>query len=278
MMERLQAPRRRPLHRIPVVVVSLAFLGLVLLLTLAAPLLAPADPMGVDERRGLAPPGPGNLLGTDFLGRDIWSRLLWGGQRTLAMGVLGLALTVGLGLPVGLTAGYLGGWVDTVLMRAVDALLAFPGLLLALGVVAMLGRGTGSVAVAVGVASAPVYARLARGAAMEVRTATFVEAARALGATQGRILLRHILPNAAGTLLAFATTQFGWVLLNAVALSFLGLGPSPGVPEWGVMLAESRGYLRDAPWASGFPGLALTLTVLAANLLGDGLQEALGGG
>jgi peptide/nickel transport system permease protein len=160
-------------------------------------------------------------------------------------------------------------------MRFVDGLLAFPSLLLAMVAVALLGPGLGSVAVAAGLAAAPAYARLARTTALEVRAQPYVEAARAVGCSEWRILLRYVLPNGGAPLVAFAATQLGWVLLNGAALSFLGLGASLGTPEWGAMLAEGRGYLQDAPWASTFPGLALTLTVLAANLVGDGLQETL---
>jgi ABC-type dipeptide/oligopeptide/nickel transport system permease subunit len=169
----------------------------------------------------------------------------------------------------------MGGGIDAVLMRLVDALLAFPGLLLAMAMVALLGQGMGSVAVAVGLAAAPAYARVARSAVLEVRTQPYVEAAHAIGCSERRVLVYHVLPNAAAPLVAFAAVQLGWVLLNGAALNFLGLGASPGTPEWGAMLAEGRGYLRDAPWVSTFPGLALTLTVLAANLVGDGLQETL---
>ena len=194
---------------------------------------------------------------------------------TLGMGLLALAVAVGLGLPAGMVAGTFGGQTEGVLMRLVDALLAFPSLLLAMAVVALMGPGVGSVAVAVGLAAAPAYARVARSAALEVRAQPYVDAARALGGSEWRVLVRHVLPNAAPPLVAFAATQLGWVLLNGAALNFLGLGAPPGTPEWGAMLAEGRGYLRDAPWVSTFPGLALTLTVLAANLVGDGLQEAL---
>jgi len=191
------------------------------------------------------------------------------------MGALALSISVALGLSVGLVAGTFGRWTEAVLMRPVDALLAFPGLLLALAVVAILGPSVGSVAIAVGLAAAPAYARVARSAVLEIRTQPYIEAARANGASERRVLVRHILPNVAAPLIAFAMTQLGWVLLNGAALSFLGLGIPPGTPEWGAMLNEGRGYLRDAPWASAFPGLALTLTVLAANLVGDGIQETL---
>jgi ABC-type dipeptide/oligopeptide/nickel transport system permease subunit len=268
-------PPRRPLLRQPVALAALAWLALAGLGAGCASLLAPAGPLAADTSRTFLPPGPGWLLGTDFLGRDVLARILWGGRSTLGMGLLALAVAVGAGLPVGLVAGTFGGWVDVLLMRLVDALLAFPGLLLAMAIVALLGPGVSAVAVAVGVAAAPAYARVARSAALEVRVQPYVEAARAVGCTPWRIVVRHVLPNAAAPLVAFAATQLGWVLLNGAALTFLGLGAPPGTPEWGAMLAEGRGYLRDAPWVSTFPGLALTLTVLAANLVGDGLQEAL---
>ncbi|RLC78577.1 MAG: D,D-dipeptide ABC transporter permease [Chloroflexi bacterium] len=269
------APAHRPLLRQPMTLLALAWLGLVALGVLLAPRLAPAGPSIVDPAHVLLPPGQGNPLGTDFLGRDILARLLWGGRWTLRMGALALMAAVGLGLPVGLAAGSLGGRTDAVLMRLVDALLAFPGLLLALAAVAILGTGLTAVAMAVGLAAAPPYARVVRSIALEVRGQPYVEAARAVGCSPWRIAVRHILPNALPSLIAFAATQLGWILLNGAALNFLGLGVPPGTPEWGLMLADGRGYLRDAPWASVFPGLALTLTVLAANLAGDGLQEAL---
>lgn len=269
------APSPRSLSRQPVTLAALAWLALVGLGASLAPLLTPVGPLAADTTRALLPPGTGGPLGTDLLGRDVLTRLLWGSRWTLEMGLAGLAIAVGLGLPTGLLAGFFGGRVEATLMRLADALLAFPGLLLAMAVVALMGPGWRSVAVAVGIAAAPAYARVARSATLEVRAQPYVEAAQAVGCSEWRILIRHVLPNAAATLLAFAATQLGWVLLNGAALNFLGLGGPPGTPEWGATLADGRGYLRDAPWVSGFPGLALTLTVLAANLVGDGLQEAL---
>jgi len=268
-------PPSSSFSRQPVALAALAWLALAALGAGLASLLAPAGPLAVDTTRSLLPPGSNNPLGTDLFGRDVLTRLLWGGRWTLGMGLLGLAVTIGLGLPAGLAAGYFGGRVESVIMRLVDALLAFPGLLLAMAVVAVLGPGLGSVSIAVGLSAAPAYARVARSAALEVRAQPYVEAARALGGSEWRTIARHILPNTAAPLLAFAATQLGWVLLNGAALNFLGLGAPLGTPEWGATLNEGRGYLRDAPWVSTFPGLALTLTVLAANLLGDSLQEAL---
>jgi ABC-type dipeptide/oligopeptide/nickel transport system permease subunit len=265
----------RPFLRQPVALAALAWLALAALSAGLAPLLAPGGPLAADTTRSLLPPGSGNPLGTDLLGRDVLTRLLWGGRWTLGMGLLGLAVAVGLGLPAGLAAGFFGGRAESVIMRLADALLAFPGLLLAMAVVAVVGPGLGAVSVAVGLAAAPAYARVARSAAIEVRTQPYVEAARALGGNAWRTIARHILPNTAAPLVAFAATQLGWILLNGAALNFLGLGAPLGTSEWGAMLNEGRGYLRDAPWASTFPGLALTLTVLAANLLGDSLQKTL---
>lgn len=264
---------RRPLARQPLTLLGLAWLLVVGLITVLVPALTHTSPMATDPARTLEPPSADHPLGTDSLGRDVLTRLAWGARWTLQMGLLGLALSVGLGLPIGLVAGAFGGWVDTLFMRLMDALLAFPGLLLAMALIAVLGSGLAPVAVAVGFAASPAYARVARSAAREVRSETYVQASRAVGAGPGRILWRHILPNASPPLLAFAAVQLGWILLNGAALNFLGLGVPPGTPEWGAMLAEGRGFLRDAPWASAFPGLALTLTVLAANLVGDGVQE-----
>jgi len=258
-----------------VALAALAWLAVIGLGAMLASSMAPAGPLVADTTQALLPPGSEHPLGTDLLGRDVWTRLLWGGRWTLMMGLVALAITVGVGLPVGLVAGTFAGWGDVVLMRLMDALLAFPGLLMAMAIVALLGPGLSSVAIAVGLAAAPAYARVARSAALEVRAQPYVEAARAVGCSEWRIMVRHILPNATASLVAFAATQLGWVLLNGAALNFLGLGVRPGAPEWGAMLAEGRGYLRDAPWISTFPGLALTLTVLAVNLLADRLQETL---
>jgi ABC-type dipeptide/oligopeptide/nickel transport system permease subunit len=265
----------RPLLHQPVTLASLTWLVLAVLGAVLSPLLASEGPLAADTTRSLLPPGTGSLMGTDLLGREISTRLLWGGRWTLGMGFLGLAIAVGLGLPAGLAAGFLGGRIASATMQLVDALLAFPGLLLAMAVVAVLGPGMASVAIAVGLAAAPAYARVARSAALEVRTQPYVEAVRALGGNAWRTMTHHVLPNAAAPLAAFAATQLGWILLNSAALNFLGLGVPLGAPEWGAMLDEGQGYLRDAPWVSAFPGAALTLTVLAANLLGDSLQKAL---
>jgi len=274
-MIRWASHRPRPLQQQPAALLAAGWLTVAGLGALLAPVLAPAGPVIADPAHQFTPPGLGRLLGTDYLGRDVLARLLWGGRWTLGLGVVALSVSVGLGLPAGLAAGYLGRRADAVLMRLVDALLAFPSLLLAMAVVALLGRGLLSIALAVGLAAAPAYVRVARTTARDVRSRAYVEAGQALGSNTLRILVHHVIPNSAAPLLAFAATQLGWVLLNGAALSFLGLGASPTTPEWGAMLAEGRAYVRAAPWVSAFPGLALTLTVLAANLLSDGIQESL---
>lgn len=270
-----QMPTQRALRRQRVTLMALAWLALAAGGALLAPILAPAGPMAATPANRLLPPGPGTWLGTDALGRDVLARLLWGGRWTLLIGLAGLVVSLALGLPLGLTAGLAGGPVDTLLMRVVDTLLAFPNMLLALTVLALTGRGLLPVALAAGLAAAPACARVARSSTLEVRAQPFVEAAESVGATRWRILVRHILPNAAGPLLALTASQLGWVLLTGAALNYLGLGASLGTPEWGAMLADGRGFLRDAPWISIAPGLALTLTVLAANLISDGVLEAL---
>lgn len=265
-----QPGRRRRARRLrPVPIAAAAWLVVAGSMALLAPVLAPSGPTAADPARALLPPGTSSPLGTDFLGREIWVRLLWGGRLTLAVGAAALALAVVVGLPAGLASGSLGGWLDAFLMRLVDGLLAFPGLLLALAVISVLGPSLRSVAIAAGIAAAPAYARVARTAAHEVRIQPYLDSARAIGCSPWRIAVRHVLPNAGPTLIAYAGAQLGSILLMIGALNFLGVGAPPGSPEWGMMLADGRGYLRQAPWSSVFPGLVLTLTVLAVNLLGD---------
>jgi peptide/nickel transport system permease protein len=271
-----QVPGHRATRLRPVALAALAWLVAIGAAAVLAPVLARGGPAAAEPERALLPPGSSSILGTDFLGREISVRLVWGARLTLVAGASALALAVGTGLPLGLAAGSLGGWVDAVLMRLVDGFLAFPALLLAMALMAVLGMGLGSVAIAVGLVAAPAYARVARGIAREVRVQPYLEAARAIGCSPLRIALRHILPNAAPTLIAFAGAQLGSILLTVGALNFLGLGAAPGSPEWGMMLADGRGYLREAPWASVFPGIALTLTVLAVNLLGDAWEQGAG--
>ena len=227
----------------------------------------------MDNASQLLPPGRGHWLGTDPFGRDILSRLLWGGRRTLGVAGAAVLITVSAGLLLGLLAGFYGAMVGEVIMRIMDVMLAFPGLLLILGFVALLGAGSTTLAIAVGLTGVPVFSRVVRSAVLSVRGELYLEAAQAIGCRNGRVILRHILPNTMGTITTFATVQFGWAILSTSAMSFLGLGESPSIPEWGAMLNLGRGYLRGAPWVSAAPGLAITLTVLLVNILGDALQQ-----
>jgi ABC-type dipeptide/oligopeptide/nickel transport system permease subunit len=205
----------------------------------------------------------------------VLSRLIFGARWTLGAALLASAVAAVPGILLGLLAGYFQGRTDTLISRGLDVLLAFPRLLLALGIVALSGKGLFNVALAIGLAGIPMVARVVRGAALVVGHQTFIEAARAIGAGHGAILRRHIWPNVAGTALVMVTLQMGWAILDVSALSFLGLGPPLGTPEWGTMLNEARIGLRDAPWAALAPGLALASTVLVVNLLGDTLRDAL---
>lgn len=235
---------------------------------LAAPFVPLPGPGAVQPSESLAPPSGGHWFGTDLLGRDVLSRVIWGARRTLLMAVIAVCVSAGSGSALGLAAGYRGGAWDGWAMRAVEVALAMPQLLTALVVVSALGPGAWSVGLAVGLAGAASFARLARAAVLQVREQPYVQAAVALGMSPGEIIWRHVLRNIAPALAAFATIHFAWAVLNTSALTFLGFGGDPAVPDWGLMLNEGRAYLIAAPWVSTVPGLAITLTVLAVNALG----------
>jgi peptide/nickel transport system permease protein len=253
-----------------------ALLGLIIVLAVAAPLLSGYDPLITAPAQQLSPPGWLHPLGSDLFGRDVWSRLVWGGRLSLSSGVTATLIAVLCGSAIGLLSGYAGGRWDASLMRGVDVLLAFPSLLLALAIVAALGTGLTSATVAVGIAGIPRFARVMRAAALAVRTEPFIEAARVVGCRPARIVVRHLVPNVLDTLVVLASLELGYALLNIGALSFLGLGAQPPAAEWGLMLTEGRAYLRTAPWISAAPGVAITLSVLAVNLVGDALRDGLG--
>jgi peptide/nickel transport system permease protein len=267
-------PERKPFSRNVTALAAVVFLLLLSLAVILAPVLAPVPPMQVDTPDQFAPPGRTHLLGTDFLGRDVLSRLLYGGRLTLGVGLLAAAVAALPGLALGLVAGYYDGWLDDVIARTMDVLLSIPYLLLALTVVALMGQRLEGVALGIGLAGIPGTVRVVRSAVMSLRRRPFVLAARSVGCSETRILLRHILPNVTGTVLVITTLQVGWAILNASALTFLGVGAPPGVPEWGAMLNEGRLYLREAPWVAVASGMMLTLTVLSVNLVGDGLRDA----
>jgi peptide/nickel transport system permease protein len=253
-------------------------LTLVLIGALFAPVLAPYPPEQQNLRARLQPPSAAHPLGTDAFGRDQASRLLHGARVSLLVGVVAVTIAAVAGGALGLIAGYAGGLADQLLMRLVDMLMAFPTLLLAIALLTVLGDRLGGLAglmLAVGIASVPHFARLARAQALALRDVDYVEAARALGGTAPRVLLVHVLRNALSPLLVFATLRVATVILTEASLSFLGLGVPPPTPTWGGMVADGTRYLQRAPWLSLIPGLVIMVTVLAFNLLGDGLRDAL---
>jgi peptide/nickel transport system permease protein len=256
-------------------VIGAALWGLFLLAALTAPWIAPRDPSRVDVSRRFASSSLTHPLGTDNLGRDVLSRLLYGSRLSLGMA---LAATIGssvIGLSLGVLAGFRGGRVDTLIMRTVDVLQALPGLLLALAVVGVLGQGLGNLLVAMILVWWAGYARVVRGMTLSLRARPFIEAAHANGVPEPRLLLRHLLPNLIGPAIVLSTLDMGRTLLSVSGFSFLGLGVRPPTPEWGAMLAEAKGYLDRAPLLLVYPGVAITLMVLASNLLGDGLRDTL---
>jgi len=245
------------------------------LLGLAAPLFAPADPLAPALEERLRPPDGSHPLGRDALGRDVLSRLLYGARVSFVVGVATLAISLLIGVTLGAAAGWVGGWLDEALVRVIDVFLAFPGLLLAIALAAVLGPSLANVVLALSVLGWPGYARLARAEVAGLRRREFVHAAEALGARPARIVLAHILPLAVPTLLVQATFGIAGAIVAEASLSFLGLGVAPPTPSWGGMIAEGRTFMLVAPHVILFPGLALAATVLALQLLGDGLRDAL---
>ena len=252
-----------------------AVLLLIVLVALAAPVISPFDPIKANQRLTLEQPSLEHLMGTDRLGRDIFSRVLWAGQTSLPIGLVSVAIGVLFGVTVGLLAGYYGGWVDAISMRVVDLLQAFPGILLALAIIAILGGSLTNLMIAVGIAAIPDYVRITRGTVLSVKEREFVLAARVIGCRGPSIMLRHILPNVVAPLIVLATLGMAAAIITGSTLSFLGLGIKPPTPEWGNMLADGREFLQRAWWVAFFPGAAIMVTVLSINLLGDGLRDAL---
>ena len=245
-----------------------------LLVAALAPALAPSDPLALDVKGRLRGPGPGHWLGTDDVGRDVLSRVLYGARVSVRVGGLVVALAVTAGLAVGLAAGYYRR-LDGVLMRIMDGLMAFPAIILAIALMASLGPSVNNVIVALGVVYTPRIARVARGSVLVVRELPYVEAARALGASDRGILARHVLPNCLSPIIVQGTFIFALAVLGEAALSFLGVGAPPFVPSWGNILAEGRLYIQQAPWLTLFPGAAIMATILGLNLFGDGLRDLL---
>ena len=265
----------RRLRRNRAAVAGAMVLVLLIAVALAAPIIAPYGPAEQDYDHVLEGFSLGHPFGTDNFGRDIYSRVLYGARISLSVGVLGVALGLAIGGAVGLTAGHWGAWVDDLLMRLLDVVLAFPQLLLAIMVITVLGVGDVNVVVAIGIFSFPIFARVVRGQILSLKGLDFALAARASGAGEVRILLAHLLPNTLATILVIASLRLGTAILTVATLSFLGLGIRPPASEWGTMLTDGRQFLQIAPHVAIFPGLAIVVTVLAVNLLGDGLRDAL---
>ncbi len=257
-----------------------AVLGGIILLVfivaaVAAPLISPYDPVEMNPPARLQPPSLSHPFGTDNFGRDIFARVLHGTRISLPMGIIAVAISLAIGLVGGLLAGYYGRWMDAGIMRGVDVMLAFPGLLLALAIVATMGPSLVNAMIAVGIAAAPVYIRVVRANVLSAREYDYVEAARSIGVPERTIIVRHILPNVSAPVIVLATLGVAGAIITAAALSYLGLGVKPPTPEWGSMLREASNYLRLAPWTTTFPGLAIVIAALAINLLGDGLRDTL---
>jgi len=258
----------------PLGVVGAALIGLLLLTAALANVLAPFDPSAQIARR-LTGPGGEYLLGTDELGRDILSRIIYGTRISLYVGVVSVGIALGIGGTLGLLAGYFGGWVDNLLMRLMDVMFAIPSLVLAIAITGILGPNLRNAMIAIGLVYTPTFARVARGPVLSVVQHEYVAAARTVGARHGRILLRHVLPNVTAPIIVQTTLSLSTAILTEAVLSFLGLGTQPPEPSWGTMLGTGRKFMETAPWVAVFPGFAIMLAVLGFNLLGDGLRDAL---
>ncbi len=257
-----------------------ALLGVIIILVLSlaavfAPLISPTDPLHMDFDALMQSPSRDHPAGTDSLGRDNLSRIIWGGRVSLQVGVLSMAIATVIGVSAGLAAGYYGRWIDTIIMRIVDAILAFPALLLAILMVAVLGPSLRNAMLAIAVAFIPSFARVTRANTLSIREKEYVEGARAIGASAVRIMLRTILPNTLSTVIVQVSLGMSYAILIEAGLSFLGLGIQPPTPSWGYMLATGREFITLAWWLTTFPGLAIFVTVLSWNFIGDGLREAL---
>src|SRR5206468_1789383 len=266
--------KRTPILREPLTVVALALITAFAVCAVLAPLLAPYDPLAQTLSSRLEPPSATHWLGTDSLGRDIASRILYGARISLLVGVVVVASAGVFGTFIGLVAGYAGGLADEALMRLTEVFLAFPALILAMAIAGALGPSLTNAIIAIAAVTWAVYARLVRGQILSLRRREFVEAARAMGASRTRIVLRHLLPNALAPIMIQASFDLGSSIIAAAGLSFIGFGAQPPTPEWGVMISEGRNYISTQPWLSLFPGLAILLAVGSFNLLGDGLRDA----
>ena len=271
-------PAQRALRRLARRRGAMAGLGCVVffvLLALFAPWVAPHDPLATSWSAVRQAPSAHYLFGTDEIGRDVLSRVIWGTRASLLAGLVSVCISLALGVPVGLAAGYLGGWVDALISRITDAMLACPFLILAIALAAFLGPSLTNAMIAIGISATPIFIRLTRAQVLAVKVEDYVEAARAVGNSHLRIALRHILPNVVAPLIVQATLAIAAAVIAEASLSFLGLGQQPPAPSWGSMLNTAKNYIDNAPWMSVWPGLSIFLLVLSFNLLGDGLRDAL---
>ncbi len=269
------ADAARRLRRNRAAMTGLLVVAGLVVLAVFAPLIAPADPIAQNLEMRLIPPSRQHWLGTDDLGRDLLTRMIYGGRVSLTVGLVSVGIALAVGTVLGLAGGFYRGVSESIIMRTMDVMLAFPATLLAIFIVGVRGPGLNNAMLAIGVINIPIFARIVRGSTLRVRQEDFVEAARALGASQQRILNRHILPNTLAPIIVQTSLSIGAAILEAAGLSFLGLGAQAPTPEWGAMLTNTREFLRDAPWAATFPGLAILVAVVGFNLLGDGLRDAL---
>jgi peptide/nickel transport system permease protein len=265
----------RRLARRRAALIGLAVVAFFIAVAVAAPLLTPYDPLATDWRAVRKPPSALHLFGTDELGRDVLARVIWGARASLLAGLVSVSIAIAVAVPLGLVSGYLGGAVDGLLMRMVDAMLAIPFLILAIALAAFLGPNLINAMIAIGVAQTPIFMRLTRGQVLVIKHENYIEAARAIGNPGRRIMLRHILPNILAPILVQATLAIAAAIIAEATLSFLGLGQQPPAPSWGSMLNTATRFLSQAPWMAVWPGLAIFSLVLSFNLLGDGLRDAL---
>ena len=258
-----------------IAMLGLTIISILVIVAIFAPVLAPYDPLKTDVIQRLKAPSGAHLLGTDDLGRDILSRIIYGSRISIQVGVISVSLALVLGVTLGVLAGYYGGWIDNLVMRLIDIMLAFPSILLAIVIMAMLGPQLSNAMIAIGFVNLPRFARIVRSSVLSVKEEEYVSAAQSLGSSDFRIITKHILPNCLAPLTVQSTLSIATAILEAAGLSFLGLGAQPPTPEWGAMLSSGRSAIQIAPWVVAFPGLAIMITVLGFNLFGDGLRDAL---
>jgi peptide/nickel transport system permease protein len=276
--ETIESPMRRALRRLwrrKGAVVGLVVVGIFVALAIFAPLISPYDPAAQSWTAVRKAPSWAHWFGTDDVGRDVLARVIFGARASLLAGVISVSIALAVGVPLGLISGYLGGWVDALLSRITDAMLAVPFLILAIALAAFLGPSLGNAMIAIGVTTTPIFVRLTRGQVMAVKVEEYIMAARAVGNSGLRIVVRHIVPNIVAPLIVQATLAIAAAIIAEASLSFLGLGQQPPAPSWGSMLNTAKNYVENAPWMAVWPGASIFLLVLSFNLLGDGLRDAL---